>query len=87
MVVDEAAGAAGAAGVWAAAGAGVEGGALLDEAADGLGCESVSHRICDYTSTTNLGHHADNEALLLDAVCFYRVRILQNLACPNRQQQ
>ena len=38
VAVDEATGAAGAAGVWAAAEAGVEGAALLDDAADGFGC-------------------------------------------------
>lgn len=39
--VDDAMGAAGAAGVWATTGAGVEGAALLDEAADGLGLETM----------------------------------------------
>jgi hypothetical protein len=29
----------------------------------------------------DLGDHAHNEALLLDVVRLYRVRILQNLAC------
>jgi len=36
--LDEGAGAAGVAGVWAVAGAGVEGAALLDEPATGFGC-------------------------------------------------
>jgi hypothetical protein len=35
---NDGAGAAGAAGVWAAAGAGVEGGALLEVPAEGFGC-------------------------------------------------
>ena len=40
VVADEATGAAGAEGVRRAAGAGVEGGALLDEPAEGFGCHT-----------------------------------------------
>tara|TARA_R110002003_G_scaffold214_3_gene16045 strand:+ start:2147 stop:2560 length:414 start_codon:yes stop_codon:yes gene_type:complete len=31
----------------------------------------------------DLGDHADDEALLLDAVRLYRIRILENLACSS----
>lgn len=40
-MLDEGAGAAGATGVWAAAGAGVEGAALLDDAAAAFGLETM----------------------------------------------
>ena len=64
-------GAAGAAGVWAGAAgfAGVEGAALLAEAAGALGCSGCQYHI--YASRlwrADLGDHAHNEALLLDAV-------------------
>lgn len=80
-VDDEGAGAAGGAGVWAAFGAGVEGAALLDEAAEGFGCGDVSGRsVRAVMAAADLGDHADDEALLLDVVRFYRVRILQDFA-------
>jgi hypothetical protein len=73
---DECAGAAGGAGVWAAAGAGVEGAALLDEAGAGFGCHAVSELSAVAGGGSDLGDHAHDEALLLDAVRLYRVRIL-----------
>jgi hypothetical protein len=80
--VDDGAGAAGAAGVWAAAGAGVEGAGLLDDAADGFGCGICQQRRPRVASgCAHLGDHAHDEALLFDVVRLYRVRILKNLAC------
>jgi hypothetical protein len=59
----------------------VEGAGLLDEAAGCLGWEGVSARGVHRGCNTYLGDHADNEALLLDAVRLDRVGVLEDLAC------
>lgn len=84
VVADEGAGAAGTAGVWAVAGAGVEGVALLDDAAAGFGYDSGQRGSWLWHTAdgrTNLGDHANNEAFLLNAVRLDGVCILKDFAC------
>lgn len=45
-----------------------------------MGCLSVSERQSEKAGAANLGHHADDEAFLLDAVGLDGIGILQNLA-------
>lgn len=82
VVAEDCAG-AGAEGVWAAAGAGVDGTALLDDAAEGFGYRGLlaARVLIVLSGSSYLGDHAHDEALLFDIVRLYRVRILENLAC------
>lgn len=71
-------GAAGAAGVCAGGGAGVEGG-LLDDAAWVFGCDALAGD-CTMASVTYPRDHANDEALFLNVVRLNSLIVLEDLA-------